>query len=174
MCFSPKKQSFRRLYSDNYAVSHQLVSIASLSIFILVVLAAVINSVPISPDTNAISDITDKKTMALQISTILTDSSTVGVKMYPGSSQPRLLSLTKINALNYNNFKMTLGLPSYIDFDIVIDFVKSGIAIDPIVINPSFSSDNLLITRSVYVLIYDDNDDYTWDYEYAILQVKIA
>jgi len=195
-----KQVRFRRLYSDNYAVSHQLVSIASISIFMCVVLAAVINSVPISPDTVALSDITDKKSMALQISTILTDSTgkaldgspcweidefdafipeSVGFKTNPGqsqSSQTRLLSLEKINKLktfadnNYDILKTQIfALSSYIDFNINIHFLD--VLISDISIGQSLAVTNLLITRSVNVIVYDPTSG---DYEYAILQVKIA
>jgi len=195
-----KQVRFRRLYSDNYAVSHQLVSIASISIFMCVVLAAVINSVPISPDTVALSDITDKKSMALQISTILTDSpglasdgspcweedefdtfipKSVGFKTNPGqsqSSQIRLLSLKKIDKLetfavnNYDILKTQIFvLPSYIDFNINIKFLDDPD--NPLIIGQSLTSTNLLVTRSVNVVVYDS---ISGDYEYAILQVKIA
>lgn len=198
-----KQGRFRRLYSDNYAVSHQLVSIASISIFMCVVLVAVINSVPISPDTVALSDITDKKSMALQISTILTDSpgvasdgspcweedvfdafipESVGFKTNPKqsqSSQIRLLSLKKIIKLevfagnNYDILKTHIfDLPSYIDFNININFLAEDISGD-ISIGQSLASTNLLVTRSVNVLVYDPDSDPP-AYEYAILQVKIA
>jgi len=198
-----KQGRFRRLYSDNYAVSHQLVGIASISIFMCVVLAAVINSVPISPDTAALSDITDKKSMALQISTILTDSpgiasdgsscweedvfdafipESVGFKTNPEqsqSSQIRLLSLDKIIKLetfadnNYDILKTQIfTLPSYIDFNININFLDE--LIDDISIGQSLAETNLLVTRSVNVLVLYDSISDPPVYEYAILQVKIA
>ena len=64
----------RELNKNNYAVSHQLVNITSISIFICVVLVAIINSVPLSPDTTVYSDTMDKKSMVLQTASMLADT----------------------------------------------------------------------------------------------------
>lgn len=115
----------RKLYKNNHAISHQLVNITSMSIFICVVLVAIINSVPLSPDTTVYSDTMDKKSMALQTVSMLTDSPgeasdgspcwesvtdgsdkplkplSIGFKMNsydPKSTDLRLLSLDKIDA----------------------------------------------------------------------------
>ena len=64
----------RKLNQNNYAVSHQLVNITSMTVFICIVLVAIINSVPLSPDTTVYSYTMDKKSIALQTTSILIDT----------------------------------------------------------------------------------------------------
>lgn len=64
----------RKLNKNNYAVSHQLVNIISIPLFIIVVLVVIINSAPLSPDTTVYSLTMDKKSMALQTASMLTDT----------------------------------------------------------------------------------------------------
>lgn len=198
----------RSLRQNDTAVSHQLVSIASISIFICVVLATVINSVPVSPDTTSISDMTDKQSMALQISTMLIDtpglapdSSTtwesselttrsclpysVGFRLNPGysltiseSNYARILSWAKIHAIDqdvisYDDLQTEIfGLPSYINFNINVNFADDSIT--DVEYGPSLDYSKLLVTKTISVVIYDDLGSESWDYEYATLQVKIG
>ena len=201
----PKKIRFRKLYNNNNAISHQLVNIASISIFISVVLATVINSVPLSPDTSTLSDITDKKSMALQLSNILIDTPgmafdgspcwesvtddglgtgtllnplSIGFKMNPAdltSNDLRLLSYKKIVTLtdvNYDYLKTDIfGLPSYFDVYIKVDFLVSP----PTDFEYGYAkTNNLLVTKTTNVIVYDNEDTEPWDYAYALLQVKIT
>jgi len=64
----------RKLNKNNFGVSHQLVNIISIPLFIIVVLVVIINSVPLSPDTTVYSLTMDKKSMALQTASMLTDT----------------------------------------------------------------------------------------------------
>jgi len=116
----------RELNKNNCAVSHQLVNITSISIFICVVLVAIINSVPLSPDTTVYSDTMDKNSMVLQTTSMLADTPgeaydgspcweevtdgsnplkplSVGFKMNSYDNTPtylRVLSMDKIDAFN--------------------------------------------------------------------------
>lgn len=116
----------RELNKNNCAVSHQLVNITSISIFICVVLVAIINSVPLSPDTTVYSDTMDKNSMVLQTTSMLADTPgeaydgspcweevtdgsnplkplSVGFKMNSYDNTPtylRNLSMDKIDAFN--------------------------------------------------------------------------
>ena len=104
----------RRIFKNNYGVSNQLVTICSVSIFIIVVLAAVFNSVQQAPDQTVVVEMQAKNHAAVSVSSLLTgdtgslpdgsinweDStispSVVGLKMDPAEVTEEIAELSKI------------------------------------------------------------------------------